>query len=52
MRFCFHPLAEKEFDQAVQYYEDCQAGLGIGFAEEVYAAIGRISEYPDAWCEM
>lgn len=52
MRFYFHPLADKELDEYVQYYEDCQGGLGLEFAEEVYAAIGRISEYPDAWSEM
>jgi len=52
VRFYFHPLADKEFDQAVQYYENCQAGLGIEFAEEVYAAIGRITRYPDAWSKM
>jgi hypothetical protein len=32
VRFYFHPLADKEFDKAVQYYEDCQAGLGVEFA--------------------
>lgn len=48
MRSYFHPLADREFDEAVQYYEVCQVGLGLTFAEEVYAAIRRISEYPDA----
>ena len=52
MRFYFHLLADKEFDESVQYYEDCQGGLGLEFAEEVYAAIRRVSEYPDAWSEM
>ena len=52
MRFCFHPLADKEFDEAVRYYEDSQRGLGLEFAEEVYGAIERISEYPDAWSAM
>jgi hypothetical protein len=52
VRFYFHPLADREFDEAVGYYEGCQTGLGLEFAEEVYAAIGRISEYPDAWSEM
>ena len=52
MTFCFHPRADAEFDEAVRYYEDCQAGLGLEFAEEVYAAIRRVSEYPDAWSAM
>ena len=52
MRFLFHPAAEAEFDQAVEYYEQCQSGLGLEFAEEVYAAIARIIEYPDAGSPM
>jgi hypothetical protein len=52
MRFCFHPRADEEFDEAVQYYEDCQTGLGLESAEEVYAAIGRIAAYHDAWPVM
>lgn len=52
MRFCFHPRAEGEFDEAVRYYEDSQPGLGLEFAGEIYAAIGRISEYPAAWSGM
>lgn len=49
MRFYFHEHAETEFDRAVEYYEDCRHGLGIEFAQEVYATIGRIIQYPDAW---
>ena len=44
MTFSFHPRADAEFDEAVRYYEDCQSGLGLEFAEEVYAAIRRVSE--------
>lgn len=49
MKFDFHPGADEEFDKAVDYYEDQQHGLGLEFAEEVYTAIARIIEYPDAW---
>jgi hypothetical protein len=42
MRFLFHPAAENEFDLAVEYYETCQSGLGLEFAEEVYSTIARI----------
>jgi len=52
MRFQFHPAADAEVDRAVEYYERCQSGLGLEFAEEVYAAIGRIIEYPDVWSPM
>ena len=49
MRFYFHPEAREEFDGAVDFYEQSQAGLGLEFAEEVYATIARIVQYPDAW---
>jgi hypothetical protein len=52
MKFHFHPDADAEFDKAVEYYEQCQSGLGLEFAEEVYAAIARITEYPDAWTPL
>jgi plasmid stabilization system protein ParE len=48
MIFSFHPEAQQEFDQAVTYYDTCQPGLGTEFAEEVYAAILRIIQYPEA----
>ncbi|MBI3611152.1 MAG: type II toxin-antitoxin system RelE/ParE family toxin [Nitrospirae bacterium] len=52
MKFYFHPEAEAEFDRAVEYYEQCQSGLGLEFAEEVYATIARIIQYPDAWSAL
>ena len=52
MRFFFHRQADEELDEAVRYYEDCQPGLGLEFAEEIYATITRISEYPDACSRM
>ena len=33
MKFHFHPDAKEEFDGAVEYYEQCQAELGLEFAE-------------------
>jgi len=52
MSFNFHEHAEAEFDRAVEYYEDCRHGLGIEFAQEVYATIDRIIQYPKAWSTM
>ena len=52
MSFSFHPDAERELDDAVAYYEGCQAGLGVEFAEEVYATILRIIRYPEAWAKL
>ncbi len=52
MKFYFHPDAEAELNRAVEYYEQLQPGLGIEFAEEIYAAITRIIQYPDAWSAL
>jgi len=52
MKFYFHEHAETEFDRAVEYYEDCQRGLGIEFAKEVKATIARIIQHPEAWSSM
>lgn len=42
----FHPAARAELEGAVEYYESGRQGLGLDFAEEVYATIGRILAYP------
>lgn len=52
MKFFFHPVANKEFDQAVQCYEECQPGLGVRFAREVYSAINRIIRFPNSFCKL
>ena len=52
MKFYFHPRATDEFEEAVRYYEDRQPGLGMMFAEEIFNAIKRVMEYPDAWSPM
>jgi len=52
MRFYFHEDAETELDNAVGYYEECQEGLGLEFAQEVYAAIVRVVQFPEAWSPM
>ena len=52
MRFYFHEDAETEFDKAVEYYEGCRPGLGLEFAQEVYAAIARVVQFPEAWTPM
>lgn len=52
MKWFFHPLAEQELDKAVDYYEDCLAGLGLDFAREIHAAIHRIIQYPEAWSQI
>ena len=48
MRFYFHPHAEQELDEAVEYYEQRRPGLGLEFAEEVYVTVARVAAFPDA----
>jgi hypothetical protein len=32
MEFGFHENAEEEFFAAIEYYEECQSGLGLRFS--------------------
>ncbi len=52
MKHVFTPEARVELNQAVDYYENCEAGLGLEFLEEVYATIQRIIEFPTAWSHL
>jgi len=49
MTFSFHPEAELEFLEAINYYEERERGLGYDFAIEVFTTIQRIVNYPTAW---
>ena len=49
MKYSFHHEAELEFNSAIDYYEECQDGLGFEFANEVYKTIQRSIQFPDAW---
>ena len=49
MSYSFHPEAEIEFREAIEYYESREEGLGFDFVHEVYSAIGRAAEHPRAW---
>lgn len=49
MSFSFHPEAKKEFNKAIDYYEDIEPGLGYDFALEVYSSINRSVDFPKAW---
>lgn len=49
MSFSFHPEAEKEFNKAIDYYEDIEPGLGYDFALEVNSSINRSVDFPKAW---
>lgn len=49
MKYSFHPEAENEFLYAIEYYENCEEGLGYEFALEVYSTIERTIDHPKAW---
>lgn len=52
MTFSFHPKAEAEFLDAIEYYESLESGLGYDFAVEVRAAIQRAEAFPLAWASL
>ena len=49
MSYSFHPEAEDEFLEAIDYYEDREEGLGFDFAVEIYSTIGRAEQHPKVW---
>ena len=49
MTYSFHPEAEIEFHEAINYYEEREEKLGYDFSIEVYSAIQKILDYPLAW---
>jgi hypothetical protein len=49
MNIEFHPDAVTELNEAVDYYEAKEKGLGLDFASEVIATMNRIKAYPGAW---
>ncbi len=49
MTFSFHPEAKDEFNEAIEYYEDCEPGLGYDFSIEVHDTIQNVVNYPTAW---
>lgn len=44
----FHPLAEQELVEAVDYYEEQKPGLGLEYLEEVEHAVDFLIRYPEA----
>ena len=52
MNYHFHPEAEAELNDAVDYYNGCQDGLGLEFAKEVDRTIQNIRYFPHAWSPL
>ena len=49
MTLSFHPEAESEFLEAIDYYENCESGLGYDFSAEVLATIQNVVSSPTLW---
>ena len=49
MTFDFHPEAETEFLEAIEYYESCSPGLEEDFSLEVNSTVQNILSYTYAW---
>jgi hypothetical protein len=52
LKYSFHQAAEKELNDAVDYYNECQSGLGQEFAKEIYHSIQNILLFPDSWSPL
>lgn len=44
--------AEREFAEAVSYYDLQREGLGLEFANEVRRGLNRIVQFPNAWTPL
>jgi|CXWL01.1.fsa_nt_gi hypothetical protein len=49
MQIKFHPDAAIELNEAIEYYEEIETGLGFDLAIEVHSTVKRIVLFPDAW---
>jgi len=49
MTYSFHHEAEAEFVNAIDYYEECEIGLGEDFSLEINSTIRNILAFPTAW---
>ena len=44
----FHPLAAREFEEAVEHYEAMTPGKGLELARQIRAAIAQACEFPES----
>ena len=49
MNIRFLPVAERELDEAIEYYDHEKEGLGQVFWLDVKHALGHIVAFPNAW---
>ena len=48
----FHPEAFAEFNEAIDFYEERESGLGTDFATDIFGAIDRAIAFPTGWSEI
>jgi plasmid stabilization system protein ParE len=48
----FVSTAEKELQEAIEFYEAAENGLGARFLDEIESAVARIEANPEAWARM
>jgi len=49
MKCRFNSLAEQELNEAIDFYNHQQTGLGDRFFQEIQAAVRQITEHPNTW---
>jgi plasmid stabilization system protein ParE len=49
VKLTFHPEADDEFQEAVDYYEERREELGRDFYLEVRSTLQRIQQFPNTW---
>ena len=52
MNYRFLPAAEIDLNDAVDYYETRQMGLGTDFLIEIHRTVARMMDYPDGWTKV
>jgi plasmid stabilization system protein ParE len=52
MKLVFSIVAEKEVQDAADYYESQEAGLGVRFLNELERATSFVLQFPDAWTQI
>ncbi len=52
MTLIYHPAAEVELWEAVEYYENCQVGLGHKFSRSFQEVLYLLDQHPFAWPQL
>jgi plasmid stabilization system protein ParE len=49
MIYDFHPAAQQELNDTVNYYDNINPDLGDAFLDELDRTLERIKRFPEAW---